>query len=463
MLGSGFIPDDEETKFLSSGFVVDDSQVQNNNEVLLSNEGAMSDTFRKTDPINGKIEIVKRIKQKFKDNETYRRLFVQEFNNLGGLQHENIVMIFNHGQDSQGLWYSMEYVDGKTLSQIIKSNDIPELSQKLDILRQILSGLQYIHTKGLVHRDLKPDNIMVSNKNRNVKIIDFGLAVSDAFPDNLLKAGTSKYMSPEQKQNAKTADKLSDIYAFGIVMKEFLGESYSGKCKYKRIINKCLKINKSERYQRCEEILQDLDKNSVNPMIIGIFVGFLLILVCIFAGISVTSMPQVSDQPKQDSTTVVQQPIDHHLQELIQNAETVFKNRNVARAKRMFEKTLEEYPDNKEIMDRIDKCNEILTQSNYLSLIQARENGKLGFADKYGYIVIDFLYDSEVERKSEMIVLKNGSKYGIVGGKLKTSTDVKYLDFEWVNIDNCYMMSKNGDGDKDFVKVENGKLLIDEL
>ncbi len=179
-----------------------------------------------------------------------------------GMQNEYVVSIHNHGKDSQGLFYVMEYVDGKTLAQIIKDNDIKDLSGKLNILRQLLDGLQYVHNKGVVHRDLKPDNIMVGNRTKNVKIIDFGLAISDSFPDNLATAGTPKYMSPEQKKDAKKADKLSDIYAFGIIMKEFLGDKSADVPQYKSIIEKCTKDNKSERYQNCVDILTDLaDKN----------------------------------------------------------------------------------------------------------------------------------------------------------------------------------------------------------
>ena len=258
-LGSGFVSE-LESGFLASGFTTADTST-NYTETLLSDQGAMSDTYRRKSQ-SGKIEIVKRIKSKYKDNETYKQLFIQEFNVLDGMQNEYVVSIHNHGKDSQGLFYVMEYVDGKTLAQIIKDNDIKDLSGKLNILRQLLDGLQYVHDKGVVHRDLKPDNIMVGNRTKNVKIIDFGLAISDSFPDNLATAGTPKYMSPEQKKDAKKADHLSDIYAFGIIMKEFLGDKSADVPQYKSIIEKCTKDNKSERYQNCVDILTDLaDKN----------------------------------------------------------------------------------------------------------------------------------------------------------------------------------------------------------
>ena len=259
-LGSGFI--NEQSGFVNNGETAFKPLV---NETLLSNQGAMSDTYLRVCD-TGRKEIVKRIKADCCYNETYRQLFVQEYQNLAALQHPNIVNTYQSGEDKSGLWYSMEYVDGKTLTEIIKSNEIRELNQKTDILRQILDALIYVHNKGLIHRDLKPDNIMIAGRNRNVKIIDFGLAMSDAFDDKLKKAGTPRYMSPEQKNNSQLVDKQSDIFAFGIIMQEFFGKEFSQIPQYKRIIDKCVKHNKSERYQNCNEILDDLrDKNKVIP------------------------------------------------------------------------------------------------------------------------------------------------------------------------------------------------------
>jgi len=290
-LNSGFITDDnEKTGYKSaSGFITDNSNAesgfvtnnsasdnnssnnsqqsdfQNFTDTLLSTSGAMSDLYRRKYN-TGKIEIVKRIKSKFKDDSTYKKLFKQEFDNLDGLIHENIVRTTRFDEDSQGLWYSMEYVDGKTLSQVISDNDIQNDDDKIFILRQVLEGLKYIHNKGLVHRDLKPDNIMVSNRTRSVKIIDFGLAVSDSFEDKLKVAGTPKYMSPEQKVNSSVIDQQSEIYSFGLIMAEFLTGKYPENhdstgitnSQFKSVVDKCLKQNKSERYKNCSEILFDL-------------------------------------------------------------------------------------------------------------------------------------------------------------------------------------------------------------
>jgi len=149
-------------------------------------------------------------------------------------------------------------------------------------------------------------------------------------------------------------------------------------------------------------------------------------------------------------------------QQLIQDCEDVFKTKNIARAKAMFVKALSKYPDNEGIRQRIEECNKILRQSNYMVLLQAREKGKLGFADKDGYIVIDFLYDQEVERKSEMMILKTGDKFGVVGGTVKDCSSTKYIKAEWIAEELSYRMLKNQTGDCDFVHIVDGKLIVDE-
>lgn len=291
--GSGFVDDSENSQsgFVNdnpqSGFVGNTSefvtevlsdgqtmlQAQTFSDVLLDANGAMSDLYRRTHN-TGKKEIVKRIKSQYKDNPKYRELFIKEYENLDGLQHHNIVRSNNRGEDNQGLWYSMEYIDGYTLSDIIRDNSIRNDSDKLSVLRQILEGLIYIHKRDIVHRDLKPENIMVTSAGYNVKIIDFGLATSMAFDEDLKYAGTRRYMSPEQKRDSKSVDCKTDIYAFGLIMAEFLcgrypdnrDLSFVSNDKYRWIIQKCIEYDKSKRYNNCDEILEELrDKQTLIP------------------------------------------------------------------------------------------------------------------------------------------------------------------------------------------------------
>ena len=159
-----------------------------------------------------------------------------------------------------------------------------------------------------------------------------------------------------------------------------------------------------------------------------------------------------------DSTTLV----DIHLQQLIQIGEDLFKTKNIARAKAHFVKILTEYPDNQDILKRINECDKIIKRSDYKSLKPILENGQLGFGDTEGYIVIDFLYDKEISRNGNMLLLKSGDKYGVVGGDLKTPTETKYQSAEWIAEEYSFQLIKNSMGDCDFVSVKNGQLIINE-
>ncbi len=274
---SGFV-DGQSSGFVSnqsSGFVsnqasgfVDNQQPPDYIDTLMSTDGAMSDVYVRYYPKLQLREIIKRIKSQYSHDMMYRKLFMQEYQNMKSLNHENIVKAKDNGEDAKGLWYSMEFVDGQPLSRIISANGIPNTDDKIEILRQILGALSYVHKSGLIHRDLKPDNIMIANRNHNVKIIDFGLAISDSFDTRLKQAGTSRYMSPEQRVNSADIDLQSDIYAFGLIMAEFLTGQYPQNCftgnievmQYRTVVDKCLQQNKQARYRNCDDILFDLRK-----------------------------------------------------------------------------------------------------------------------------------------------------------------------------------------------------------
>lgn len=266
---SGFVGDESGFSGNASGFATSSGQA-NYTETLISGNGAMGDLYCRFYPQQQYREVIKRIKPIHKNDPNFQMLFNQEFANLKKLQHENIVSAKDQGQDVQGLWYTMEYIEGKTLTQLIASREIQNTETKIEILRQVLGALQYVHRSGVIHRDLKPDNIMVANRNRNVKVIDFGLAMSDSFIQKLQLAGSKKYMSPEQKINSSNIDLQSDIYSFGLVMVEFLtgifaldGNGIQSE-QLRNVANKCLKTNKNERYKNCAEILEDLRPKTAN-------------------------------------------------------------------------------------------------------------------------------------------------------------------------------------------------------
>lgn len=274
---SGFITEEEaNNNDLGSGFVTE--QVNQNlhdktsdnefSEVsLLRTTGAMSEIYSALYLGTRKV-IIKRIKKEFRENSAYRDLFYKEFSNAFILEHQHIARVYGKGEDQDGPYYFMEYIDGRTLTEYIKETPKKKESDIQRIFIQLLDALIYIHKKQIFHRDLKPDNILVTYKGDNVKIIDFGLANADSFDDFLKVVGTKKYAAPEQKKDAKYTSHLSDIYSIGLILLEMLTNSIDlvnlpkvyNKI-FTRIIVKATKTDPKERYQNCEEMKAEFSEN----------------------------------------------------------------------------------------------------------------------------------------------------------------------------------------------------------
>jgi tetratricopeptide (TPR) repeat protein len=146
--------------------------------------------------------------------------FYREAQSAAHLQHPNIITIFDFGEVNQRVFISMELVDGSSLKQVIEAN--PPLDQKLHLMTQILRGLGFAHQNGVVHRDVKPGNILIT-KDGVVKILDFGVAhlASSDLTRTGSSLGTPEYMSPETVEGRKI-DHRSDIFSCGIVFYELL-------------------------------------------------------------------------------------------------------------------------------------------------------------------------------------------------------------------------------------------------
>lgn len=230
----------------------------------LSLQGAMSIVSQAKQ--YGKWIIIKRIKPEYKNDAKYRDLFMREFENAYHLDHPHIIRLLDKGEDTEGLYYTMEYVDGRPLTQLITENGIKNDHLAEKILRQTLDALSYVHKKQIVHRDLKPDNIYLTYKGDNVKILDFGLASADYFEDYMQKVGTPKYAAPEQMQKGYATDQRADIYSVGKIFLEMLtgkiDEQSLNKVEnntYKNIIEKATAQNPNDRFNDCEEIIAVLN------------------------------------------------------------------------------------------------------------------------------------------------------------------------------------------------------------
>lgn len=284
--GSGFVSENQGSGFVSesnsgSGFIDESSQsgmtsMQNlsaqggdvfSEVKLIDSSGAMSDIYSAIHLGRRKV-IIKRIKQQYRNNQQYIDLFYKEFDNAFALEHTNIVHVYGKGEDADGPYYYMEYIDGRTLTYVINEEHREDLNFVRRVIVEILDALSYVHKKQIFHRDLKPDNIMLTYKGDNVKIIDFGLATADDLPDNLKRAGTPKYAAPELNNKAYSADQRADIYSLGMIILEWLAGAPDRR-KLAGITNPVLReiADKStmqypeSRYTSCDEILSLLRTN----------------------------------------------------------------------------------------------------------------------------------------------------------------------------------------------------------
>jgi len=157
------------------------------------------------------------------DRETVLARFHREVTSLAALQHKNIVTIYTFEQYEGKPYMVMEYLEGKSLQEIIPSFDKIEMTEKLDLILQACDGLQYAHENGLIHRDIKPANILVL-KNGVAKLIDFGIAragLSETLTQPGQVVGSLPYMSPEHLSN-HAVDARTDVYSAGVVLFQLL-------------------------------------------------------------------------------------------------------------------------------------------------------------------------------------------------------------------------------------------------
>jgi len=185
-------------------------------------KGAMGEVYKGHDPILNRFVAIKIIAETLgTDNDLVER-FKREARNAAGLNHPNIITIYDFVEEEGHLYMVMELLEGQDLKELIKSGAPVTMEQILSIMEQIADGLGFAHSRGIIHRDLKPANIHVS-KNGQVKILDFGL-VHEASSDMTKTGqvmGTPNYMSPEQVQGLRV-DPRSDIFSLGAVFYELL-------------------------------------------------------------------------------------------------------------------------------------------------------------------------------------------------------------------------------------------------
>ncbi len=186
--------------------------------------GGMGEVWRATDTSLGREVAVKLLKQEYADDPSFRARFETEAQHAGALHHPNIATVYDYGAGADGRPYLvMELVDGQPLSALIRPDTPMDPTAVRDLLAQAADGLAAAHAAGIVHRDVKPANLLVT-PDRHVKITDFGIARA-AEGMGLTQTGevmgTPQYLSPEQAQG-QTATPASDVYSLGVVAFECL-------------------------------------------------------------------------------------------------------------------------------------------------------------------------------------------------------------------------------------------------
>lgn len=186
-------------------------------------EGGMAVVYRGYDLVLNRVVAVKVLRDQYISDSNFLRRFEREAQSAARLSHPHIANVYDVGQDGHTRYIVMEYVDGPNLKELIRRQGPFSVDGAAFIIRQVAEALDYAHAHGLVHRDIKPQNILV-DQNGHVKVVDFGIAkgLSDAnLTEDGTGMGTVHYVSPEQARGAQ-ATPASDVYATGVVLYEML-------------------------------------------------------------------------------------------------------------------------------------------------------------------------------------------------------------------------------------------------
>ena len=212
-------------------------------ELIYSTSGANLYRARKT----GKFFMLKTAKD---DSSLHLELLKREYELSIGFSHPHIINVYTYEpQTVVGPAIVMEYVDGRNLNDFLAER--PSLSARIRIFEQLLSAVSCLHKADIIHNDLKPQNILITRANDDVKLIDFGLADNSAHFLTKEMGGTPQYASPELLAQTGDVDARSDIYSIGRLMVTMFG-----KRRYHRICKKCLQDDRNLRYENIDALLQ---------------------------------------------------------------------------------------------------------------------------------------------------------------------------------------------------------------
>jgi eukaryotic-like serine/threonine-protein kinase len=222
--------------------------------------GGMANVYLAEDQELGRRVAIKILNDRHASDDQFVERFRREAKNAAGLSHPNIVSIYDRGEAEGTYYIAMEYLDGRSLKELIVARGPAPIPIAIDYARQILAALRFAHRNGIVHRDIKPHNVLVDPEGR-LKVTDFGIARAGASQMTEVGSivGTAQYLSPEQARGA-AVDQTSDLYSVGIVLYELLTGSppFSGDTPVE-IAMKHLSAAPEAPSRRRAEIPHDLD------------------------------------------------------------------------------------------------------------------------------------------------------------------------------------------------------------
>jgi serine/threonine-protein kinase len=252
-------------------------------------QGGMAKVFKGTDRVLGRTVAVKVLSPQFAGDDQFVARFRREAQAAAGLNHPNIVSVFDTGDQGDVHYIVMEYVEGRTLRDAIRQEGPLHPERAVEITEEVARALAAAHEAGLVHRDVKPGNIMLTSNGSDVKVMDFGIArttTGDTLTQTAAVLGTASYLSPEQAQG-QSVDARTDIYSLGCVLYEmltgrppFAGDSPVS-IAYKHVkenpdppsrlngdvtpaleavVMKMLAKNPANRYHTAHELIEDLER-----------------------------------------------------------------------------------------------------------------------------------------------------------------------------------------------------------
>ncbi len=258
--------------------------------------GGMAVVYKAHDNIDNKTVAVKILKDEHRANDEFRRRFKNESKAIAVLSHPNIVKVFDVSFGETVQYIVMEYIEGVTLKEYIQNKGVIDWREAVLFASQILKALQHAHTRGVIHRDIKPQNIMLLSDNKTIKVADFGIARFNNKSDTRTMAdgsaiGSVHYISPEQARGVNV-DNRTDIYSVGVVLYEMI----TGQLPFQsdsavsvaimqlqknavmprkinpkiplgieQITMKAMQKQQSSRYQSADEMLLDIDAFRRNP------------------------------------------------------------------------------------------------------------------------------------------------------------------------------------------------------